>query len=227
MIGSSWRFMLAGAALCAAALAAIVLKPTSAAADATIDLETIVPASFGEWVAQPAAAAIVPAPDVEANLARLYSQIVSRTYVNSRGERVMLMVAYGGDQSDALKAHRQEVCYAAQGFNIRELSQGELPAFGRTIPVTRMHAVRGRRSEPVTYWFTMGDQVVIGRLERLAVQLRYGLAGWLPDGLLVRVSTFDSDPARAYGQHGEFLGALLEGMKRSDLPRLIGRDSRT
>ena len=227
MIGSTWRFMLAGAALCAAALAAIALKPTSAAADAAIDLETIIPASFGEWVAQPAASAIVPAPDVEANLARLYSQIVSRTYVNSRGERVLLMVAYGGDQSDALKAHRQEVCYAAQGFNIRELSHGALPVFGRTIPVTRMHAVRGRRSEPVTYWFTMGDQVVIGRLERLVVQLRYGLAGWVPDGLLVRVSTFDSDPAHAYGRHGEFLGALLDGMKRSDLPRVIGSDSRT
>ena len=222
MIGSSWRFMVAGVALCAAALGAIVLKPTSAAADATPDLETIIPASFGEWVAQPNVAAIVPAPDVEANLARLYSQIVSRTYANSRGERVMLMVAYGGDQSDALKAHRQEVCYAAQGFSIRELSRGELQGFDRTIPVTRMHAVRGRRSEPVTYWFTMGDQVVLGRLERLAVQLRYGLAGTLPDGLLVRVSTFDSDPAHAYGQHGEFLSAMLDGMKRSDLPRLIG-----
>ena len=227
MIGSSSRFLVAGAALCAAALAAVVLKPKPAAADSAVNIEALIPASFGEWVAQPNTAAIVPAPDVEANLARLYSQIVSRTYVNSRGERVMLMVAYGGDQSDALKAHRQEVCYAAQGFDSRELSHGELPAFGRTIPVTRMHAVRGRRSEPVTYWFTMGDQVVIGRLERLVVQLRYGLAGWLPDGLLVRVSTFDADPAHAYGQHGEFLGALLEGMKRQDLPRLIGSGSRS
>jgi hypothetical protein len=68
----------------------------------------------------------------------------------------------------------------------------------------------------------MGDQVVLGRLERLVVQLRYGLAGWVPDGLLVRVSSFDSDPARAYGQHSEFLGALMQGVQRSDLPRLIG-----
>ena len=222
MIGSSWRFLLAGAALCAAALAAVVLKPKPLAADAAIDLEAIIPASFGEWTAQPAVAAIVPAPDVEANLARLYSQIVSRTYASARGERVMLMVAYGGDQSDALKAHRQEVCYAAQGFEIRGLAHSELPTLGKSIPITRMHAVRGRRSEPVTYWFTMGDQVVLGRLERLLVQLRYGLGGTVPDGLLVRVSTFDSDPARAYGHHGEFLGALLQGMKRSDLPRLIG-----
>jgi EpsI family protein len=222
MMGSSWRFVLAGAAMCAAALAAIVLKPSPAGADASLDLEKIIPGRFGEWAAQPSAGAIVPAPDVEANLARLYSQIVSRTYLNSRGERIMLMVAYGGDQSDALKAHRQEVCYAAQGFEIRALSHGELPAWGKTIPVTRMHAVRGRRSEPVTYWFTMGDQVVLGRLERLQVQLRYGLAGWLPDGVLVRVSSFDSDPARAYSQQGEFLAALFAGMRQSDLTRLIG-----
>jgi len=226
MIGSTWRFLLAGAAMCAAALAAVVLKPAPAA-DASPALDAIIPAAFGDWAAQPTAGAIVPAPDVEANLARLYSQIVSRTYVNSRGERVMLMVAYGGDQSDALKAHRQEVCYAAQGFEIRGLSHADLPTVWKAIPVTRMHAVRGRRSEPVTYWFTMGDQVVLGRLERLAVQLRYGLAGTLPDGMLVRVSTFDADPAHAYGQHGEFLGALLEGMKRSDLPRLIGNGSGT
>jgi EpsI family protein len=222
MMGSSWRFVLAGAAMCAAAFAAIMLKPSPAGADTSLDLERIIPGRFGEWAAQPNAAAIVPAPDVEANLARLYSQIVSRTYINSRGERIMLMVAYGGDQSDALKAHRQEVCYAAQGFEIKGLSRGELPAWGKTIPVTRMHAVRGRRSEPVTYWFTMGDQVVLGRLERLQVQLRYGLAGWLPDGVLVRVSSFDTDPARAYSQQGEFLAALFGGMRQSDLPRLIG-----
>ena len=222
MMASNWRFVLAGVAMCAAALAAIVLKPSPAGADASLDLEKIIPVRFGEWAAQPTAGAIVPAPDVEANLARLYSQIVSRTYINPRGERILLMVAYGGDQSDALKAHRQEVCYAAQGFEIRALSHGQLPTLGKTIPVTRMHAVRGRRSEPVTYWFTMGDQVVRGRLERLEVQLRYGLAGALPDGLLVRVSSFDSDPPRAYGQQGGFLGALLRGMQPSDLPRLVG-----
>ena len=222
MIRSDGRFLLAGAAMCAAAFAAVVMKPLPVDAAARSDLETVIPEAFGVWTAQPNAGAIVPAPDVEANLARLYSQIVSRTYTNPRGERIMLMVAYGGDQSDALKAHRQEVCYAAQGFEIHGLAHGELPVAGKTIPVTRMHAVRGRRSEPVTYWFTMGDQVVLGRLERLEVQLRYGLAGWIPDGLLVRVSSFDTNPAHAYAEHGEFLAALFGGMQRSDLPRLIG-----
>ena len=226
MIGSDWRFMVAGAAMCAAAGAAVVLKPSPVSAAVSPDLESMIPKAFGEWTAHASAAAIVPAPDVEANLARLYSQIVSRAYVNPRGQHVMLMIAYGGDQSDALKAHRQEVCYSAQGFEIRSLERGELPASSRTIPVTRMHAVRGRRSEPVTYWFTMGNQVVLGRLERLQVQLRYGLAGWLPDGMLVRVSSFDGDPSHGYALHGDFLSGLFGAMRDADLARLIGAPSR-
>jgi len=222
MMGSSWRFVLAGAAMCAAALAAIVLKPSPAGADASLDLEKIIPGRFGEWAAQPSAGAIVPAPDVEANLARLYSQIVSRTYVNSRGERIMLMVAYGGDQSDALKAHRQEVCYTAQGFTIHDLHGGELAAQGGSIPVTRMLATRAERSEPVTYWFTMGDRVVRGRFERLAMQLREGFKGRIPDGMLVRVSSISTDPQAAYAAQQAFVAALLASMPPAERTRLAG-----
>jgi EpsI family protein len=223
MMASSWRFVLAGAAMCAAALAAIVLKPSPAGADASPDLEKIIPGRFGEWAAQPTAGAIVPAPDVEANLARLYSQIVSRTYINARGERIMLMVAYGGDQSDALKAHRQEVCYAAQGFQIRALAHGELPTMGKTIPVTRMHAVRGRRSEPVTYWFTMGDAAVMSYLDREVTQLRYALEGKIPDGYLVRVSNLSGVPSEAFAKQAAFADALMSSLDQEFRQRLTGR----
>ena len=33
----------------------------------------------------------------------------------------MLTIAYGGDQRDALRSHRQEVCYRAQGFTVRDI----------------------------------------------------------------------------------------------------------
>ena len=159
---------------------------------------------------------------MQAKLDRLYSQVVSRTYVDARGERVMLVVAYGGEQSDALKAHRQEVCYAAQGFEIRNVLNENLRFGEKTIPVTRVVAVRGARSEPVTYWFTMGDRVVLSRLERLAVQLRFGLSGRIPDGMLVRVSSISSIPAQAFNGQEEFISALLEGMRRGDVHRLLG-----
>jgi EpsI family protein len=165
---------------------------------------------------------VPPAPDVQAKLDRLYGQVLSRTYVNAAGERMMLIVAYGGDQSDALKVHRQEACYRAQGFEIRGLAHGSLAAGERSIPVTRMLAVRGERSEPVTYWFTMGDRVVLGRLERLRVQLAEGLRGRVPDGMLVRVSSLSGDAPAAYAAQAAFVGTLLAAVPAPSATRLAG-----
>ena len=221
MMRADWRFPLVGAAMLAAAGAAIALKPAQPAAGGP-DLEQVIPRSFGGWRIDPLMVPVAPAPDVQANLARLYSQVVSRTYVGGGGERVMLTLAYGGDQSDALKAHRQEVCYAAQGFEIRGVRHEALRLRGREIPVTRLLAQRGARSEPVTYWFTMGDRVVLGRLERLLVQLSFGLSGRIPDGMLVRVSSLSPDPAQAFGRHAQFVDELLAGMRAGDVRWLVG-----
>ena len=218
-----WKFALVGAAMLAAAAAALALKPSRVQQDkAVFDLEEIILRSFGDWTVDPNVIPIPPAPDVQANLEALYTQTVSRTYVNSRGEHVMLTVAYGGVQSNALKGHLQEDCYTAQGFDIRNLSNDTLRFHGEAIPVTRMLAVRGQRSEPVTYWLTMGDRVLLSRLDRLMVQLRFGLSGRIPDGMLVRVSNISTDPARAFREHEEFIGALLGGMRRGEARRLFG-----
>lgn len=213
--------MLAGIAMAATAAASPVLKPVADAGPA-IDLEAAVPAQFGGWRVDPEVIPVAPAPDVQSKLERIYDQIVSRTYVNSDGERMMLTVAHGGDQSDALKAHRQEVCYSAQGFEIRGLEHGRMAAAGRAIPVTRMLAVRGERSEPVTYWFTMGDRVVLGRLERLGVQVERGFAGRVPDGMLVRVSSLSSDPAAAFAAQQSFIASLLAAVPAAEATRLAG-----
>jgi EpsI family protein len=205
----------------AAAVAAPLLRPLPADTSA-VDLEHMIPAQFAGWRIDPASVPIAPAPDVKANLDRIYNQIVSRTYVNDRGEAMMLTVAYGGDQSDALKAHRQESCYAAQGFAIRGLQHGSMEVDGRSIPVTRMHAVRGERSEPVTYWLTMGNRVVLGRLERLRVQLASGLHGRMPDGMLVRVSSLSNDVQAAYAEQQAFMNAAVAAMKPADAARLVG-----
>jgi EpsI family protein len=198
-----------------------LLKPTPDPG-AVVDLEAAVPAAFAGWRIDPTVMPLTPAPDVQSNLERLYRQIVARTYVNEAGERIMLTVAHGGDQSDALKAHRQEVCYRAQGFEIRGVDRGALVANGRHVDVTRFLAVRGDRSEPVTYWFTMGDRVVIGRLERLGVQLAHGLKGRVPDGLLVRVSSIDASPARAHAAQAAFVDALANAAPRQHTARLVG-----
>ncbi|MGE5616234.1 MAG: exosortase, partial [Bacillota bacterium] len=112
-----WVAVAAAIAMVASAGAAAAIRP--APANVPIDLERAVPTQFAEWRVDPDVVPVAPAPDVQANLARLYQQVVSRTYVGPNCARMMLTIAHGGDQSDALKAHRQEVCYSAQGFDIR------------------------------------------------------------------------------------------------------------
>lgn len=218
-----WKFLAVGIAMFAAAAAAQAMKPSHKATHANgIQLEKMIPAQFGEWKIDPSIVPVVPSPDVQANLNKLYDQIVSRTYVNNQGERIMLSIAYGGDQSDTLKAHRQEVCYSAQGFKIMDLVHTTLDFGHSAIPVTRMLAVQGNRSEPVTYWFTMGDQVVLSRFQRLMVQLKYGLSGEIPDGMLVRVSNLSAEPERAYQAHVNFVHELIASMKKEDVVHLLG-----
>jgi exosortase B len=215
---------IAALAIAATALATPALAPEPVTRP--LDLDAVLPATFAGWHAAPSSAPIAPTPDAEARLEVLYNQVASRTYVNAAGESMMLMVAYGGDQSDALKAHRQEVCYAAQGFRIEGLAPAELRAAGRAIPATRFVGVRGARVEPVTYWFTMGDEVVRSRLQRLRVQLAAGLAGRIPDGMLVRVSSLSRDTASAYAEQQRFVAALLAAMPAGTAARLAGAQGR-
>jgi EpsI family protein len=213
-------WLLAGLML-VCAVASLLLRP-QAQPDRALQLEALIPASFGDWIVDPGVVPVSPSPDVQANLDELYEQILTRTFVNSGGQRMMLVVAYGGDQSDSLKAHRQEVCYEAQGFTIRKTVRDTLHASSGAIPLVRVHAVKGRRSEPISYWFTMGDRVVIGRLERLLAQLGYGLRGRIPDGMLVRVSSLGTDLPASFAAQDEFISALLEAMSPAQRQRLAG-----
>lgn len=215
------RNWVAGAAMVVCAIAATLWRPV-AVADPAFKLDAVVPSSFGPWRVDPNVVPIAPTPDVQQNLDKLYGQIVSRTYVNDRGERMMLVVAWGGDQSDSLKAHRQEVCYTAQGFAVSNVHRDALNLNGEAVPLVRMHAVKSTRSEPVSYWFTMGDHVVIGRVDRLLAQVGYGLAGKIPDGLLVRVSNVSRNVPASYAAQDDFLRSLLSATDAAGRRKLAG-----
>lgn len=212
---------IAGVAMLACAALANSWQPVPVAPPEST-FEAAIPAEFAGWRIDRSVIPIAPTPDVQANLDKLYGQIVSRAYVNERGQRMMLVVAYGGDQSDSLKAHRQEVCYAAQGFAIREVRRDRLALAGSEVPLVRVLAQKGNRSEPVSYWFTMGDRVVIDRADRLFAQVRHGLAGEIPDGVLVRVSSLSRDAQGSYAAQDEFMRSLLGAVSPDMRRRLSG-----
>jgi EpsI family protein len=121
-----------------------------------------------------------------------------------------------------VRPHHQEVCYRAQGFDIRDLRHEEMRVLDRVIPVVRVHAVQASRSEPVTYWMTMGERITWSRGQRMAAQLHYGLRGQLVDGVLVRVSSLQADAGAGYRLHGGFLNDLVASLPPALVPRFIG-----
>ena len=191
-------------------------------ARASIDLQRAVPQAFADWRIDPSVVPLPVLPEQEQVIKQDYEQILSRTYVNDRRESIMLTIAYGSKQVQGFRAHRQEVCYAAQGFRISALEHPLLTLKSGQLASTRMVATLGPRVESVTYWFTMGDEVVQTYLEREMVQLKFTFNGYIPDGYLVRVSSLSADPADAYARHIEFIEALLSHMDGNLRRRLIG-----
>lgn len=219
------RIWAVGLAMLAAAGIAVAVKPSDRMADTRpkIDLEVAIPKSFGDWKVDTSIVPIAPSPDVQALLDKIYSQTLARTYIDSKGRRVMLSIAYGGDQSRETQVHKPEVCYPAQGFQIESIAAGVLDAATSKIPVMRLIATKGPRVEPVTYWIAVGDTVVRGALEQNLARIKYGLTGTVPDGILVRVSTISRDTQRAYLHQQEFVSDLLQAMDKTHSARLLGQ----
>lgn len=200
------------------------LTPTNKIADQQekIDLEIMIPTEFADWRIDKSIIPLQVDADTQAMLDKIYNQTLSRTYVNSLGERIMLSVAYGGDQSDNLAVHKPEVCYYAQGFEIMKTFADELLTQYGKLPIKRLLAVKGYRNEPITYWVTVGNRAVLPGIEEKLQQLKYGLTGNVPDGMLVRVSSIDSDKNKAYQQQAMFIQDLLSSVNINERIRLIG-----
>lgn len=216
-------YLLIGLAMVASWALAVHFTPTlTTEADNAPDFQRIVPRRFDGWVQDTAIVPILPTPSQQTLLSTIYSQVVSRTYVNSNGEEMMVVLAFGGNQNNRLKIHRQEVCYAAHGFKIEHLTHQNVVVDGLSIPLTRMYAVRGTRREAVTYWFTMGNHVVVTRLSRLLTEIEYSATGEIPVGMLVRISSLGPHDAATYRAHIRFADELLQNIKPRYRHWLVG-----
>lgn len=202
-----------------------VMTPTIEIADQQdkINLERMIPVEFGAWKIDPSTAAIVVNPDDKSLLNKIYNQILSRTYINNQGERVMLSIAYGRDQSKDMQVHRPEICYRAGGFDIGEMTKTFVDTTIGRIPVMHLVAKQGARNEPITYWIRVGDSLTRGWFEQKLTAIGYGLTGKVPDGLLFRVSTISNDEQDSYRIQQAFLAAILQAVRNEDRYWLVGK----
>lgn len=221
----SFKHFVIGLMMFAAAGMALALKPTEKVADVApaVDLEVLIPKAFGDWKIDTTIVPLIADPELQAKLDKIYNQTLTRTYVNSRNERIMLSIAYGGDQSDTMAVHKPEICYPAQGFQI--LKSPTFDTFSTeegSIPVKRLVATQGSRVEPITYWTTVGGKVAVSGLKWKLQQLKFGLTGKIPDGLLFRISSIQADESAAYRMQDDFSRALLGALTPEGKRRIIG-----
>jgi EpsI family protein len=218
------NLILFGLMLAASGLA-LALRPTEKIADTgpPIDLQTMVPHTFGDWHDEPLGAIQMVDPQQKEMIDMLYSQTLMRTYVNAEGYRIMLSMAYGDNQNDSMQLHYPEVCYPAQGFTLMEKQPATLETGDGPVAATRILTSLGLRQEPVTYWTVIGNQVFRGGLEKKLAEMRYGLLKrQIPDGMLIRVSSIDSETASAYNLHQQFASQMLAGMAPEFRQKLTG-----
>ena len=219
------RVALAVLLMLAGALLAWRLTPTVplTTVHGELSLEASIPRQFGDWRMEPSAGGGIVNPQQEALLRKLYSQTLSRSYINGSGARIMLSIAYGNDQRDGMQLHYPEVCYPAQGFQLKSNQAVTLQLARRAVPGRQLETYLGRqRPEPVTYWTVIGDTAVRGGVAKKLAEMRYGVRGLIPDGLLFRVSSVDSDSPHAFALQQQFSDALLAAVPPALRARLVG-----
>ncbi|MBM5574872.1 exosortase-associated protein EpsI, B-type [Deefgea sp. CFH1-16] len=210
--------------MCAAAIMAEKLIPTEKIAlFRNQKLETVMPDSFSNWRLEQNHAVVELPAEMKATIDKIYSETISKTYVNNKNQRVMLVIAYGKNQSDQNSVHRPEVCYPAQGFTVGNSVIETVSIADRNMSIVRLVAKYDIRNEPISYWITVGDyQVATGTKGKIA-QLKYGLQGKIPDGMLFRVSTIGINEMDEYKLQNQFIKDLYLALDAQSREWLYGK----
>lgn len=190
------REMMLGAALFAAAGTAFALRPhKSGNYLGKGKLETLVPAAFAGWSFDAGTGLVMPPADQLRD--QLYNQILARAYHHADGSAVMLLIAYNGSQDGTLQVHRPEVCYPASGFTLTHIEDRMTrvtPAI--QIPSRYIVAETELRHEQLIYWTRLGRHFPRAWAEQKVAVMEENLDGFIPDGVLVRVSVLTQGDAR-------------------------------
>lgn len=222
--GISRRSFVIGASIAATIGLAHYARPTHLIADQSepLDLEKLIPSKFGSWEIDPHVPVILPPPDLQASINKIYSQVLTRTYRDQGGHQIMLSLAYGRNQTDAVQVHKPEGCYGGQGFGLTPVQVQLAEIDGRQIPVRRTVASKMGRVEPITYWTVIGDTIAAKSWQEKVRQIKYALNRQIPDGLLFRMSSINTNENLAYRLHEQFANDLIAATPPESRARLVG-----
>lgn len=187
------------------------------------DINKIVPKEFDDWKVYEGSALVVD-PELKRKVESVYSQTLSRTYKNSKNQIIMLSVAYGGNQQDMMQVHRPEVCYVAQGFDLKQIRTSEVSTVHGKLKAKLLLAKQAERIEPITYWIKIGDSIAVDGITWRIERIKYGLSGSVPDGLLFRVSSIGNDIEEQYHLQSQFIQALAKSLTSEQFVQILGKE---
>lgn len=182
--------------------------------DTFVDL---IPDTIGDYRFNTESGLVLPPSD--ALSARLYDNLVTRTYSRPDGAIVMMLIAYNNKQDGVLQIHRPEICYPAGGFKLTTVEPIDVPIKpDASLPSQIFGAASEVRDEVVLYWTRVGNSFPRRWIEQRWAVAEPNLRGIVPDGVLVRVSTI--------GQEIRETEPMLEGfvrdLYRASNPRMRG-----
>lgn len=184
------RQTLIGGAFLAAAVAGVALQPRRLQnLLAAAKLDDLVPRQIGDWQFNTASGLVLPPADQLRD--KLYSQLLTRSYMREGAAPIMLLIAYSGAQDGTLQIHRPEVCYPASGFQLSSnvLHRVPLAAGSAGIPARAIVAETELRREQLIYWTRLGSHFPTRWIDQHVAVTAENFAGIVPDGVLVRISS--------------------------------------
>lgn len=187
------RGFLVGSGLILASAVATARMPVGKVPPLADDaLQRMVPARIGDWKFESVSGVVLPPSDALSD--RLYDDLLTRTYTNSEGQVLMLLIAYNNRQDGVLQIHRPEFCYPAGGYTLTPTQPAEIEtAQGRVLPANAFLARSPTREEQVLYWTRVGNDFPRRWIEQRWSVARANLDRVIPDGLLARVSVIGLD----------------------------------
>jgi EpsI family protein len=188
----SRRHMVMGGALVAVSAFAIARDPRETFAKlAKGSLDKLISQQIDAWRYVTTSGLVLPPADPMKDA--LYNDILTRVYSAPNLPTMMLCVAYSNSQNGMLQLHRPEVCYPASGYHLSATRVRPI-GIGKAAPIpARYFSAEGvSRSEEVAYWTRIGTEMPTTWLDQRSAVMRANIKGYIPDGILVRVSSPES-----------------------------------
>ena len=176
-------------------------------------LNEIIPTKIGRWNFVANSGVVVP-PEDQLQTA-IYSDLLTRIYSDG-DQAIMLLIAYGANQTGFLQVHRPEFCYTAAGFKLSQSREHVVEISPETsIRTQSMDALRDGVVETLVYWTRIGNHMPSSWGRQKLTVAQDNLQRIIPDATLVRVSTIAQGEKQALGLIDDFVRGLMDSIPPS------------